>query len=504
MQKRTNSRWRRVMALVHAWLILDFFEDSRRTGQPGSTLTTAIFGQSFMALVLAALLLPDRLTPGFAVAYATANLSLSTLLISIGQLGDAGRSGRRRANAILLQTAPLGRVDRTLARALHNGFAVSLMTVGTALPPAILMYWVSGRQLLAVPLYLLLACWLAALGAGGVAVALGWIEHRFGRARAALAGGTAKALLLGLGFAAFALCMRNLGGTADDLPGGRPTALAWPPYWASRWLLDRAAIWPFGAALLGLSALIIGLDLWLQTPARSRRAEATSNGTSALARLDGSLTVEGPHRGFAAFTSTMLVRSPDFRAKVLPLFGVPAAMMGLWLWSPDPGGDTVVLGIALQLPAIYLPLVVAFLVHADQPGCRWVFATSPNGEDLPMARHAAWVSVTTHLLLPAHILGGLALLAFGAGPTAAAALASFSLGSAILAAGLILSRLPSTPFTQESSDITIDFGSLLGAALVLAAIGGGFARLADDRWWGPVIGLALLFFAVQSLRRPSR
>ena len=47
---------RAVTALVHAWLVLDFFGDSRRTGHGGSTLTTAACTNSFLGLVLAALL----------------------------------------------------------------------------------------------------------------------------------------------------------------------------------------------------------------------------------------------------------------------------------------------------------------------------------------------------------------------------------------------------------------------------------------------------------------
>ena len=45
---------KKIRALIHTWLLLDFFGDARRDGREGSALTTAIFGQSFLAFAIAA------------------------------------------------------------------------------------------------------------------------------------------------------------------------------------------------------------------------------------------------------------------------------------------------------------------------------------------------------------------------------------------------------------------------------------------------------------------
>ena len=86
---------RTVRALVHAWLVLDFFGDARRTGGTGSSLTTTIFTQSFLAFVFAALMYPE--TPP--VPFAAANLCLSSLLVATGALSDHDQLNRRRADA---------------------------------------------------------------------------------------------------------------------------------------------------------------------------------------------------------------------------------------------------------------------------------------------------------------------------------------------------------------------------------------------------------------------
>ncbi|MCA8966036.1 MAG: hypothetical protein KDC48_14215, partial [Planctomycetes bacterium] len=84
----------KVRALIHAWLVLDFFGEARSTGGAGSTLTTTIFSQSFLAFVFAALLYPE--TPP--VPFAAANLCLSSLLVAIGVLSDQEHRQRQRAD----------------------------------------------------------------------------------------------------------------------------------------------------------------------------------------------------------------------------------------------------------------------------------------------------------------------------------------------------------------------------------------------------------------------
>ena len=126
----------RVLTLVRSWLVIDFFSESRRTGEPGSSLTTTVFGQSFFGLLFAAVFLPE--TTEQAVAYFAANLSLSTVLIGIGLLGDPKGYKRELADEFLVHTAPMPARSLAVARALHSSFYLGLVTTGMAIPPAVL------------------------------------------------------------------------------------------------------------------------------------------------------------------------------------------------------------------------------------------------------------------------------------------------------------------------------------------------------------------------------
>jgi hypothetical protein len=260
---------------------------------------------------------------------------------------------------------------------------------------------------------------------------------------------------------------------------------------------DPGGAWPFGVALAAAGAV-----LWMASVVVPRVPRPTSHrvGCGWLARLDRILVGEGPLLGITAFTSAMLYRSPGYRAKVLPIFGLPAAMIGLSLWEADPRHRLVLLGITLQLPAIYLPLLTAFLAQADEEGCSWIFSTSPSGSGPTLARQAALVSLSTHVLLPTHLVGGLVMVCSNAGGAAAVALASFSFGAAVITAWMVLRGLPCVPFTDEDQGISADVGSLFGLALVLGSAGGVFATFAHQPW-GVALGIGALVAAVRRLTR---
>lgn len=465
-----------VFALVRTWLVLDFFSASRKTGQPGSTLTTTIFGQSFLALVIAAVLYPEYPT----VPFAAANLSLSTLMVGMGYLGDTSRIERGRADRVLLDTSPLRPSALILARSLYAGFFICVTTIGMALPPAILLYWVSGQQLWVVPAYLVLACLVSSLAAGFLAVCT-QLAHRFlGPGRAPLLAGTLRAAILAGGFVGFALCLPHLRGSRADLPLA-DLALLWPPYWAARFLHDPSVLPP--TLLLASSLILFWIARLTGRFPPSRRGRAPRRGP--LSWLDRRLAGEGPRYGITAFVSAMLYRSPGFRLRTLPLFGLPVAMVALGLGGSSDGQERrLLLGMSLQFPAIYLPFVVAFLPRADQPGAAWVFAGSPSAT-MSMARRASLVAVTTHLLLPVQV-AALVLLVAGEGLAAAIALSCFSLGIGILIAGLHLRNLDALPFTEEGEEVGLDLGSSLGFALVLAGLGAGFSVVA-----GSLLGVGL-------------
>lgn len=465
-----------VLGLVHAWLLLDFFGESRTRGADSSTLTTTIFGQSVLGFVVAALLFPD--VP--LVAFAAANLSVSTLLVGIGTLAEPDRLARLRADRLLTGTAPLSPIALACARLLHGGFHLALVTVGVALSPAILAVWLTGSVWVALA-HLVWACVLAGLLAGTLSVLLLAAAWRLGPLRAQLVAGSARALLLGGLVVGFFACVGRLRGGPDDLPLPAWLVAAWPPYRAARWLADPAGeAWVLAAAL-GAGLVLLAAHARLERlamrprPAPRRAPRAT---TRLEARLAGPA---GPLLGVTGFVAAMLTRSPGFRAKVLPLAGVPAALVLLALLDPDPRAGTLLLGITLQFPAIYLPILVAFLPAADQERTAWVFETSPAADRAAiLGRKAALLVLFGHVLAPLHAAGWVLLAASGVPPLDALILSTFSLGVAVLAAEVALRRLDRIPFTAEDADPRLEAGDVLAFGLVLALAGGLAAHLADS------------------------
>jgi hypothetical protein len=487
-------------------LVIDFFGDSRRTGEPGSSLTTTVFTQSFIGLIFAAIFLPEDSEHG--VAYLAANLSLSTVLIGIGMLGDPKRSKRQRADEFLVHTAPLSSGTLTLARGLHSSLHLGLVTTGMAIPPAVLAYWACGHRIGPPLLYLVAATVVAGILAGTLALITQLVRTTLGAVRAELVAGTARALLLGGGFAGFALCLPHLSGTAEELPIGRIGAMLWPPYWAAQ-IIDQ----PLGSGLaLGLLAgtiatLFVGATLLNRM--RRRRVQRRGARPGLLARLGAWLAVEGPLLGVSRFVTMMLYRSPGFRARVLPLFGMPAAMVLLSLWElEDPRARALLLGMTLQFPAIFLPFLIAFLPRSDQEQAGWIFHTCPH-QDMGLYRTASLVALCTHILLPVQATACVTLMGTSGGSLReldfAIALPLFSVALGVLVAASSLGRLGSVPFTRDGADSGADmeYGNLMGLPLLLPLAGGAFA--VGSAWAPQPLGLlAATAFAAAVLAQLRR
>lgn len=478
-----------VRALVHTWLILDFFGESRRTGQPSSTLTTTIFGQAFLALVIAAVLFPD--TP--LVAFAGANISISTLLVGIGHLGDDRATTRRRADQALVLPSPLPLRRLLLARAMYGSFYVCLLTIGMALPPAILCAFLPGQGLATIPAYLACACLCAGLFTTTLALALRVAERVLGIARAQLLSGSAKALLLLLGVVGFAQGARHLGGPLTGLPFPAWAVQAWPPYWAGRALHGDVSFMlalAGGGVALALAALLLTRDAEAGGALRVRQG-------GLLVALIRHLSRQRPALlGTASFTAAMLYRSPGFRAKVLPLFGLPVGMWLLAAMSGDATNARRLAAVAAQLPAVYLPFLVAFLGAGDEPRARWVFATAPALSPT-VIRHAVLLSICTHVLLPAHVL----LFAASAYPDPIEALVRsvFALGVAVQVGRFALRGWSEVPFSSPERTDGLDFGGLVAAALGLTLVGLGFSALSLP--WAAVAAALAALSAYATLRR---
>jgi hypothetical protein len=462
--------WRRKLAaLVETWLVLDFFGDARRSGEPSSSLTSTIFTQSFLALVFAALTFDDQIG---AAAYVAANLSLSTLLLGVGLGTEPADRERRLADAFLVATSPNRRTLLPIARAVHASIQTTLVGVGMALPPAILTGFVTGSPL-ATFAYLALAVLLAGCAAGAFDLLVRAVDRLGGPIRAALVAGTTKAAVLGVGLLAFATSLPHLDESLAAIPYGAAVGLAWPPYWAAK-LLTAPALGP-AASLAGLAAALVTLHLLLGEAPEDRPSRPQSRPRQGpLDRLQDALTRDdAPLRGTTSWTAAMLFRSPGFRARVLPLFGIPLAMALLALRADQGRNGTALLGVTLQLPAIYLPFLVAFLPHADHAGAAWLFETAPrHGQKL--AREAALLALSIRLLLPFHATAALLLAATGFPLGPALALPTFGFATGVGVAALSLRQLEHTPFTQRHDDPpAMEFGGLLAIGLILAALGIG-------------------------------
>ncbi len=486
-----------VLALVHGWLVLDFFGDARRAGKGHtSTLTTTIFAQSFGALALAAVLYPE--TPP--VPFAAANLSLSTLLLVLGHLGDDDLPARRAADEVLLRTAPLSPLAATAARALHAAFALGLVTIGMALPPAILLAFLAGDPLQA-PLYVVAALVCSGLGVLALGLVARAAHAVLGHGRAALLLGTLKAMLYAGGFVAFARLLPRLQGPADALPVPSAMLAAWPPYHAAHWLhAPLADAWRLGALAAAATALLLATAA-LPEAAAVRAARRRAGGL--LHALLQRLVRPGPGRAVAEFTAVGMWRNAGFRARVLPLLGMPAALL-LLAANATPAGQAPPLAVPallLQLPAIYLPFLIAFLPRAEQPGAGWLFAHAPR-LSLAVVQDAVWRALVSHVLAPVTALAAAALVLrepAAAGATLAAA--TFALALGVLAARAAVRTLPGVPFTSaREADGGPDLGGLFALALGLGGLGFAFGGWLPPALRWPV-ALAATAAAALALRR---
>ena len=474
-----------IRALLQAWLLLDFFEVARRRGGDASTLTTTIFSQSFLALIVAALLYPEP-PP---VPFAAANLCLSTLLVALGAFDTEQPTHRRLADRVLLGTAPVRGLVALAARAAHGAFATMLITVGLALPPGIMLACRQHDALLA-PGYVLLACACAGLAIGTLSVALRAARRLLGAHAAALLAGTGKALVLAFGLALFALSLPALRHDADALPIGRLGAELLPPYHAAKLLAAPAAeawrLLPLGAFALLL--LLLALALGDDEREANLRAGREGRALAQLRRLAGT----PPAAGLAVFTATMLWRSPGVRARMLPLLGVPAAIAFLALRSSDEQGRYLFPSMALQFPAIYLPFVIAMLQQADHQGSRWLFDSSP-AVPRPLVQRAVWLALVVHVLLPVQLLALAALVATGLRIGDAVTLSLFAFGAGGAIARAMVRRLDDLPFSRDELPKPADFGDLMAFALVLAGAGAAVAiATPGTRAFAAVAALAVL------------
>jgi hypothetical protein len=143
----------------------------------------------------------------------------------------------------------------------------------------------------------------------------------------------------------------------------------------------------------------------------------------------------------------------------------------------------------LQIPAIYLPFLIAFLPRADQTDTAWVFGLAP-GLSRGLVQDATWRALVTHVLVPVHAIGLLLLWGFAPNRLEATAASLFAFGIAVVAARAMVRSLDTIPFTQSrEADASTDLGALFGAALVLGGLGTVFGALLPHALRWPTAGL---------------
>ncbi|MBM3961079.1 MAG: hypothetical protein FJ306_04150 [Planctomycetes bacterium] len=196
-------------------------------------------------------------------------------------------------------------------------------------------------------------------------------------------------------------------------------------------------------------------------------------------------------------------RNAGFRARVLPLLGMPAALL-LLAANATPAGQAPPLAVPallLQVPAIYLPFLIAFLPRAEQPGAGWLFAHAPR---LPLAvvQDAVWRALVSHVLAPVTALAATALvLREPAAAAATLAAATFALALGVLAARAAVRTLPGVPFTSaREADAGPEVGGLFALALGLGGLGFTFGGWLPPALRWPV-ALAAIAVAALALRR---
>lgn len=493
---------RKVALLVQTWLVLDFFGDARRDGRESSALSSAIFGQSFLAFALAAIVFEKGLP---LERFAAINLSLSTLLLGVAALADPDREARRLADRQLFGTAPLGRVTLGLARAAHGLTRTALLALGMAIPPAVLCTFLGQGSLAVLPAYLLLAVLLAGLVSGALQIAVRAVARRFGSLQAALSAGTVRAILLGAGLAGFVLGLPALRTGRAALPLPASLVDLWPPFCAARWLADPQAL--DAALVLAVCALLLlALDAVVGDLVREERG-GTRRARSPFAWLDAKLAGEGPLRGVSTWTASMLFRSAAFRGRVLPLAGLPAAMLLLTFASEDRAGRELLLGVALQLPAMGMPFLVAFLPRAEQDGADLVFRTCPHGSRA-LAREGALLALTTRVVLPLQLIAAPCLVMLDGSPARVLGLVGFSSGLAVFATAHALRALDAVAFTAIDDDPRgLELGALVPPTLLLAGLGAAYGSFADHAA-APLVAALVLAMAIRRLvisrRRSAR
>ncbi|MEO0479124.1 MAG: hypothetical protein AAF196_06555 [Planctomycetota bacterium] len=461
----TNRRQtNRLRALWSAWLRVDL------AGADSPTSTSTIASASFLALGLAALTFSPK---DYASTFSAAHLSFAAIWIGAAALADPESLSRRRADRLLLATAPLGALERRLAIAVRHGLRITLLAIGVGIGPAVFLAATRGGSFTGSAWHVLATVWIAWLATLLTGSIQNSSDRFFGRSGGALALGVVRALALALLLGGFATCVAGLRGTPDDLPFGGAWVDAVPTLWLAR-LAQGTAHTGDGLAVLAFTASVLLIAL-VARPAEGLGAGRLGRLRGPLSRLEARLCHDPGELGVARFLSAQMLRNPAFRARVLPLIGLPVALTILGFDS-ESAAAKVAAGIVAAFPAIFLPLVAA-LFRTDDDTAGWPFQTAPI-DALEASRRATRIVLAVRLIWPLAIPLAIALVAFGfLAPLPALTVALFGAALGDWHAERIGQRLHAVPFTTPEG--SSDTGEALTIGLLLAAVAGVFASRAD-------------------------
>lgn len=480
---------RRARALLSSWIHLDLTE------RDSPTSTTSISSTAFLVLAAAALTWTSRVG---GTAYAAAHLTLSAFLIGTAALADPENRSRTRADEVLVRTAPLTAFDRLAAIGLRHGTRVALLAVGAAIGPAVFL---AGEPEIGIGggLRYLVAALLLASAAVALASALQELAIRtLGRVRGSLATGVLRAIALGALFVGFVTCVGGLDGPRSELPLGGDWAAYLPPLWAGRFVADGSRIEDFLQVLLFV-AVALGLAALTISRSDSVGLGRVDPLRGPLSRLEAwFLRGDRPARGLAAFLVAQMVRNPAFRSRVVPLVGLPIALMALGLDGNDERAAAAAAGVVASFPAVFLPLLAALFSNEDDAD-RAVFDSAPC-DALTASRRAARVVLSVRLIWFAVLPLAAVLVATGMlPPLAAVATALFGGALGDLVAAQTATGLAEIPFTTGAEEDAPDLGGALTRGLIAAGLAIGFALVSTQ----PLAMLGALGLALWRLRSLS-
>ena len=418
---------------------------------------------------VACLIVRDGLEP---FAYALFALTLAAGLACLSLLGEFGGLLRDDPAAEWSRSLPATELERRVAHALAALSMVAALTLGSALPAALLA---PPSLDAAARASLVLAIFAQALF---LASALLTTQSALGeRAEGLLIG--LQSLLVALAVAGGLAALR-VGPWLRTLARGETT---WPP-----WLDAAPPAWfaatlgaPPAAAGLPPTMLVVALTLGAGVllcavpPARAPRGRPTATLAARLLKplrlVAARLWVDRRERGVFELVFAALPLERDFVLRTYPMIGIPLAflLVGARAGSGDEREGLLVL--LLFTPAAYLPVLLAQLPVSASPRARWLVDCAPVS---PAAvRGGALKALAVRFLIPLYAVLAAVAVALGEGELALRFAPAGAVVSLLVLRVLYPRVVLAPPLSTATEELEVDhdwMGLLLTLAMILVGV----------------------------------